>query len=103
MKVVKLKKNQKLFKDGFTHAFRFDTQIGQMRWAAESGDENRLIAVVDSLKKIYNGRRWRGQYYAWEHEYGGWRKTKNNAWGWNRYQYVAVRSEHVVTQVLLIM
>ncbi len=104
MKVIKLRKNQKLFKDGFTHAFRFETIVG-LRFNPKDpeSDAYKIDKVTGALEKIYNDRRWRGQYSAWERDFGSWRRTKKTEWGWTRYQYIAVRSEAVVTQVLLVM
>ena len=89
MKVVKLKKNWKLYKEGYTHAFKFD------QWTEETG------SVVRALNKVYNNRQWRGKYYAWNITYGSWYRDHNKKW--QRFGYIAVRSEAVVTQVLLIL
>ena len=87
MKVVKLRKNWNLYKEGYTHAFRFDS------WNYDSG------AVIAALNKIYNNRQWRGRYYAWGLGHG--ELTQNKEGRWIRPTYIAVRSEAVVTQVLL--
>lgn len=87
MKVVRLRKNWKLYKQGYTHAFRFDS------WSSDSG------AVIAALNKIYNNRQWRGKHYAWEFGHGVLMQNKRGVW--IRPTYIAVRSEAVVTQVLL--
>ena len=88
MKIVKLRKNQKLFKDGYTHAFRFTS------WGVDTGK------VIAALNKVYNNRQWRGKYWAWQVETGNWHRNRDDRW--ERYVYVAVRSEAITTQVLLI-
>ena len=87
MKVVQLRKNWNLYKQGYTHAFRFDS------WGVDSG------AVLQALNKIYNNQQWRGRYYAWTIGHGVLKQKHNGVW--IRPTYIAVRSKTVVTQVLL--
>ena len=89
MKVVKLRKNWNLYKRGFTHAFRFES------WREENGH------VIKALNKIYNNRQWRGKYYAWDIADGQWHVDATGRWVCP--YYIGVRSEAVITQVLLIM
>lgn len=91
MKIIKLRRNQQLYKRGFTHAFRFthwhDDNYGQ---------------VILALRTIYNDRRWRGKYWAWEVESSS-RVVENPYGRWESIIWVAVRSEAMVTRVLLSM
>lgn len=89
MKIVKLRKNQKLFKQGFTHAFRFSE-----RWREDEDYGKVLVA----LNKIYNNRHWRGKYYAWGIQFIWGSRTKNG----ETTVLIGVRSEEVTTQIMLI-
>ena len=90
MKIVKLRKNQKLHKQGFTHAFKFNA------WGRDTG------AVLAALNKIYNNRQWRGRYWAWEvAKTARWKTDVNGQLYWP--VYIGVRSAAVTSQVLLIM
>jgi hypothetical protein len=90
IKIVKLRKNQRLYKKGFTHAFAFDTYI-----------DDDFGKIVKAVRKIYNDRRWRGKYYAWEVDDSG-RYTESKTGRWITSIWVGVRSEQVTTQVLMI-
>ena len=89
MEIVKLRKNQKLYKEGFTHAFKFNN------WY-DSG----YVDVIRALKKIYNDRRWRGKYYAWEIDSAN-RCHVDDLGMLQVAVWIGVRSDKVVTQVLL--
>lgn len=88
--VVKLRKNQKLYKKGFRHAFRFEG------YGPEYGE------IINALNKIYNNRQWRGRHYAWETECS-YRPMKQAKEGhYYSIWWIGVLSEEVATQVLLI-
>lgn len=89
MKIVKLRKNQTLFKEGFTHAFKFNG------WTVECG------AVVSALNKIYDNRQWRGKYWAWKVADGTYKRLPNG--NWFRPIYIAVRGEAITTQAMIMM
>ena len=90
MKVVKLRKNQKLYKAGYTHAFRFEG------YGPEYGQ------IIKALNKIYNNRHWRGKYYAWQTECS-YRPIRNTPEGhYYSIWWVGIRDAKVATQVLLI-
>ena len=90
MKVVKLRKTQTLYKRGFTHAFKFT------KWDEETG------SVLAALNKIYNNRQWRGRYWAWEVSFTDWKPNPEDGL-WKRSTFIGVRSEAVISQVLLIL
>ena len=89
MKVVKLRKNQALYKKGFTHGFRFDSS-----WDDEAS------SVLRALNKIFNNRQWRGHYNAWDIQDGRW--ITDGTGRWVLPFTIGVRNESVITQVLLI-
>lgn len=89
IKIVKLRKNQRLYKRGFTHAFKFNSFI-----------DDDYPKIIKALNKIYS-RQWRGKYYAWEMDDSG-RYVESDTGRWVTNIWVGVRSESVATQVLLI-
>ena len=90
MKIVKLRQNQHLYKQGFTHAFRF------VSWEKNYGN------VIAALNQIYNNRRWRGKYYAWEIDASD-RVVESDNGRWVTKIWIGVRTESIVTQVLLML
>lgn len=81
MKVIKLDNRHRLYKEGFTHAFRFN------------GFEKEYTAIENVFSRKYG--------YSWNNSkcWGTyWGKTSKNG---SRVIWIGVRNESLVTQALL--
>lgn len=104
MKIVKLRSNQELRKQGFTHAIRFNNIYPLLGLADETEEGSKYQSALDSLSKIYNGRNWRGHYFAWQADGRVlWKKDKSGNTILEVINWIGVRSEAVALQVLLMI
>lgn len=105
MKLVKLRSNQELRKQGFTHAIRFNNIYPLVSLDDETeGGGSKYQSALDSLNKIYNGRNWRGHYFAWQADGRVlWKKDESGNTILEVITWIGVRSEAVALQVLLMI